>query len=144
MIGVDIDRDSSCFVDTNIWLYAFIRTSNEEKFVTAQNIIAGNDIIISTQIINEMSVNLLKKTAFTEQRLQSLISSIYKKYSVLELSQDILIQASQIRSRFAFSFWDSIVAATAMESEADFLISEDMQHGFKFADNLTIVNPFLQ
>jgi len=62
---------------------------------------------------------------------------------VFELSQDILIKASEIRTEFTFSFWDSIVAASALDSEADYLISEDMQNGFKLEDKLTIINPFL-
>ncbi len=62
---------------------------------------------------------------------------------MFELSQDILIKASEIRTEFTFSFWDSIVAASALDSEADYLISEDMQNGFKLEDKLTIINPFL-
>ena len=66
-----------------------------------------------------------------------------ERYTVFELSQDILIKASEIRTEFTFSFWDSIVAASALDSEADYLISEDMQNGFKLEDKLTIINPFL-
>ena len=143
MKGINIQSESTYFVDTNIWLYSFIKSQDEEKSKIAKSIISGSDIIISTQIINEICVNLLKKAKFSEGKIQKLIQSLYKRYTVFELSQDILIKASEIRTEFTFSFWDSIVAASALDSEADYLISEDMQNGFKLEDKLTIINPFL-
>jgi predicted nucleic acid-binding protein len=143
MTEINGSLESRCFIDTNIWLYAFIQTEEDEKFKKAQQVIAGNEVIISSQIINEICVNLLKKGGFEESRLHSLISAFYKKYTVFELSQDISLKASEIRSHFSFSFWDSLVAATAIESEARFLISEDMRHGFKLTDTLSILNPLL-
>ena len=91
---------------------------------------------------NEMCVNLIKKANFSEEKIQHLIKSFYKKYTVFELSNDILVKASEIRDKHNFSFWDSIVASTALDCEADFLISEDMHDGFKFENELTILNPF--
>ncbi len=90
-----------------------------------------------------MLVNLLRNVSFSEKKIQELFKSLYKRYTVLELSPDILIRASKIRAGFSFSFWDSMVAACAMDSEADYLISEDMQNGFQFEGKLTIINPFL-
>ena len=51
-------------------------------------------------------------------------------------------KASQIRDAHSFSFWDSIVAASALDCDANYLISEDMQSGFLLEDRLKIVNPF--
>ena len=62
-------------------------------------------------------------------------------YSFIQ-SQDILLKASKIRANQNFSFWDSIVAASALDCDADYLISEDMQDGFKLENKLTIINPF--
>lgn len=143
MKGINIQSGATCFVDTNIWLYSFIESHSDKKSAIAKSIVSGNDIIISTQIINEMCVNLLKKAKFSEDKIQKLIQSLYKRYTVLELSKNILLTASEIRTNFSFAFWDSIVAASAIDSEADYLISEDMQNGFKLEDNLTIINPFL-
>ena len=143
MKGINIQSESTYFFDTNIWLYSFIKSQDGEKSKIAKSIISGSDIIISTQIINEICVNLLKKAKFSEGKIQKLIQSLYKRYTVFELSQDILIKASEIRTEFTFSFWDSIVAASALDSEADYLISEDMQNGFKLEDKLIIINPFL-
>ena len=88
-------------------------------------------------------VNLIKKVNFSEGKIQNLIESLYRKYTVFELSQDILLKASKIRSKHNFSFRDSLVAASALDCDADYLISEDMQNGFNLENKLTIINPFV-
>jgi len=142
MSAFKIDPEATYFIDTNIWLYAFIKGQDAEKNKTAGTIIKECEIVISTQIINEMCVNLIKKMAFPEIEIQNLIESLYRKYSVFELSQDILLKASQIRDAHNFSFWDSVVAASALDCDANCLISEDMQSGFLLEGRLKIVNPF--
>jgi predicted nucleic acid-binding protein len=67
-------------------------------------IIKECEIVISTQIVNEMCVNLKKKVGFSEIEIQNLIASLYQKYTVFELSQDILLLASKIRINHSFSF----------------------------------------
>ena len=142
MNDFNIQPDSTYFIDTNIWLYSFIQSQNKEKTEIAKTIIKECEIVISTQIINEMCVNLIKKVDFSEGEISNLIESLYKKYTVFELSQDILLKASKIRTNQRFSFWDSVVAASALDCDADYLISEDMQDGFKLENKLTIINPF--
>lgn len=90
-----------------------------------------------------MCVNLIKKVNFSEEKIQHLIESLYKKYTVFELSQDILLKASKIRANNHFSFWDSVVGASALDCDANYLLSEDMQDGFNLENKLTIINPFI-
>ncbi len=80
--------------------------------------------------------------AFSETEIQNLIAALHRKYSVFELSQDILLKASQIRDFHNFFFWDSIVAASALDCDANYLISEGIQNGFLLENNLKIINPF--
>jgi predicted nucleic acid-binding protein len=88
----------SCFVDTNIWLYAFIEGEDRQKTARAKELLeASRTIIVSTQVINEVCVNLLKKAQFSEQQVQQLIESFYAKYMVLELSKVLLLKASALR-----------------------------------------------
>ena len=142
MKDFNIKPDLTYFIDTNIWLYSFIQFRKTEKTEIARAIIKECEIVISTQIINEMCVNLIKKVSFSEGKIQNLIESLYRKYTVFELSQDVLLKASKIRANHSFSFWDSVVAASALDCDADYLISEDMQDGFNLENKLTIVNPF--
>ena len=143
MKDFNIQPDSTYSIDTNIWLYSFIKSQNREKTEIARVIIKECEVFISPQIINEICVNLIKKVNFSEGKIQNLIESLYRKYTVFELSQDMLLKASKIRANHSFSFWDSLVTASALDCDADYLISEDMQDGFNIENTLTIINPFI-
>lgn len=97
---------------------------------------------MSTQVINEVCVNLLKKAQFSEQQLQQLIESFYAKYAVIELSKPLLLRGSALREQHAFSFWDSLIVAGALAANATVLYSEDTQNGLVIEKHLRIVNPF--
>ena len=58
MKDFNIQFDSLYFIDTNIWLYSFIQSQDTDKTQIARKIIKECEIVISTQIINEMCVNL--------------------------------------------------------------------------------------
>ena len=130
------------FIDTNIWLYAFIQTQDHEKTRIASSFIRTCDCVLSTQIINEISVNLIRKALFTENQIADLILSFYQRFTVLAFSKEILLSASRLRKGHSFSFWDSLVVASALLADADYLVTEDMQNGLQIRKKLTIVNPF--
>jgi predicted nucleic acid-binding protein len=142
MNGSEAYLSSACFVDSNIWLYAFIEAQHPEKTRIAKQIIEQCEIWLSSQVINELCVNLIKKAGFSEPDIIDLISSIYNRYTVTELSQDTLTLASRIRHKSHFSFWDSMIAASAMESGVQVLLTEDMQNGFVLENSVTLINPF--
>jgi predicted nucleic acid-binding protein len=133
---------SKVFVDTNIWLYSFIKTLDEAKNKAAQSVFAGNDsIIISVQVINEVCVNLIKKANFKEEYVKKLIESFYIKYTVHDITKTVLLRASSLREEKQFSFWDSLIISSAIESGCSTLYSEDMQDGLIINDSLKIINP---
>src|SRR5260221_14667076 len=99
-----------CFVDSNIWLYAFIISSQTHKHHVAEALIRREPrIAISVQVINEVSINLLKKAAFSEADIRPLIDSFYERYRIVSLNQSILKHASTLRERYQFSFWDGLI-----------------------------------
>jgi len=74
---------ATSFLDSNIWLYAFTETPDKEhkrKRRIAKKTIQKSDVIISSQVINETCVNLIKKTDLSEEEIRSLILSFYSKY----------------------------------------------------------------
>lgn len=135
------DSEIRCFVDSNVWLYAFIEGGDANKSFQARSLVQANDITVSTQVINEVCVNLVKKASFAEADVRRLVASFYRRYTVVSLSQATLTKASKIRGRHSFSFWDSLIVASAILAGVDVLYSEDMQDGFEI-ENVRIVNPF--
>jgi predicted nucleic acid-binding protein len=132
-----------CFIDTNIWLYAFTVGDDPEKTARAKTLIETQSaVFVSTQVINEACVNLLRKAHFSEQQVQQLIESFYAKYVVVEFSKPLVLKASTLREQHAFSFWDSLIVASALATNATVLYSEDMQDGSVIENRLRIVNPF--
>ncbi len=132
-----------CFIDSNIWLYALIKSQSPKKSAIAKSIIQDSNISISTQVINEVCINLIKKALFLENKIRDLIEGFYFKYNIIEFNQIIIDKASIIREQHSFSFWDSLIMSSAMHSEAEILYTEDMQDGFIMSDT-KIVNPFKQ
>jgi len=46
------------------------------------------------------------------------------------------------REKYKYSYWDSLILASALENSCSILYSEDMQHGQVIEDSLKIINPF--
>lgn len=75
------DPASACFIDTNVWRYAFIESGETPKSVTARALIENVQPVVSTQVINEVCVNLLKRTGSNEEQIGQLVESFYAEYS---------------------------------------------------------------
>ena len=96
---------------------------------------------MSTQVVNEVSVNLLRKFQADEHDIRKLVRSFYRKHLIVELDRAIFLQASEIRATYQISYWDSVIVASELAVDAPVLYSEDMHNGLVFNDQLTIVNP---
>jgi predicted nucleic acid-binding protein len=130
----------SFFIDSNIFLYAF-SDKDDDKQKISKNIVSSRSVV-SVQVVNEVSKNLLYKLSFDEDEIIKFIESLYKKHIVAELTKTVFIHASNIRKKYNFSYYDSIIVTTALENECNVLYSEDMQHNQIVDDKLTIINPF--
>ncbi len=132
------------FPDSNVWLYA-LTDQNEERKRKAEDLIERfhERICLSTQVINEVCLNLKRKASFDERQISNLILSFYLNYEIIELNQATLLAASDLRARYPFSFWDGLIVASALAANTEILYSEDMQNGLRVENKLKIVNPFL-
>ena len=135
------------FVDTNIWLYGFVKYSNaadQDKHIRAGIFIGQlKRPVISSQVVRELCRNLLKKSAFTEPSLTGLISDWYPSCELHPSNLEQYLVASHLRETASFSFWDSLIVAAALDARCSTLYSEDLQHGQVIDGRLTIVNPLL-
>ena len=129
------------FIDTNIWLYAFLDTGESEKSARAKELLQRAEPMLSIQVVNEICVNLIKKAGFSEVQISELIEALYEKYPIVELDESILLTASQLRQEYVFSFWDSMIVACALAANAEILYSEDMQAGLIVRGVLEVINP---
>ena len=136
------------FFDSNIWLYRFLfdpdcdNSEEIRKHDIATNLTNADNILISTQVINEVCAVLLKKAKVSEIKIRGIIQEFYQGCMVIEIDYNIIVIASDLRSQYSLSFWDSLIVASALAGGADTLYSEDMQHGLIVSKQITIINPF--
>jgi len=97
---------------------------------------------VSSQVINETCVNLIKKAHFDEPAIQRLIDSFYSRYRVMIVDKTTLLKASVLRERLQLSFWDSLIVSSALLGSAEILYTEDMADGLLVENRLRITNPF--
>jgi len=133
------------FVDSNVWVYLF--TSSEEsknavarKFI-AENSLNDNIMVISYQVLNEVAAVLKNKKKFSEEKIRFVIETMLDLCVLQDFTKNILLKASVLRDEHRFSYWDSLIVATASEARCNKLSSEDMQHG-RDISGLTIYNIF--
>jgi predicted nucleic acid-binding protein len=133
-----------CFVDTNVFIYVFI-VQDQRKRDIAKGLLKKNQVILSTQVINEVLANILKKGKqgqFSEEKAMKLIASFYRKYEVVEVDKKLMTEACLLRKNYKFSFWDGLIVSGALRGRCEVLYSEDMHDGLVIESRLGIVNPF--
>jgi predicted nucleic acid-binding protein len=136
---------AKAFVDTHIWLYSLIQNGNDERHQQAANLLLQLDCpVINSQVIRESCSNLIKKMLMPENKLRVLIDGWYQGCEVIHSNASQHLLASRLRGSYSFSYWDSLIVAAALDAGCATLFSEDMQHGQKIENSLTIINPFIQ
>jgi predicted nucleic acid-binding protein len=128
------------FIDSNIFLYTF-DSRDERKQKISKEITLSPNSIISIQVINEVSNNLIKKFKFDNSMVKRFIKSCYNRYEVINFAKETFLLACDIRDSYNISYYDSLIVSTALNAKCTVLYSEDMQHGLKI-DDLVILNPF--
>ncbi len=132
------------FLDTNVLVYASLK--NESNFLKRQKIttmLSSSDaeIIVSTQVINEYYRTLLKN-GFFDDDIQKRVNELLESSKLFLILESTIRLSWLIRKRYQFSFWDSLIIASALESECSILYSEDLQHRQLVEGKLQIINPF--
>ncbi len=139
---IDRQTSASYFIDSNIWLYALIQSQDLRKHKIANEVTRSKNIFISTQVINEVCSNLIKKTSLSKQEVQNIITGFYQSCTIIEFNESILLKAADLRNQYQLSYWDSLIVSSALFAKVNVLLSEDMQHGLTIEKSFEIFNPF--
>lgn len=143
---MNVDESQQSFIDSNIWLYRFIINPRDIDAISKQQIATTitnyQNILISTQVVNEVCANLIRKAGFNNAQIQILLEELKQGCEILPVSLETLQFAVKLRAQYLLSFWDSLIVASAVLGDASTLYSEDMQDGLILENTLQIVNPF--
>ncbi len=130
-----------CFVDTNLLIYSV--SSDENKRKIAQNIIATDDIVISSQILGEFSFVSIRKKLLEHNEVEKIVQRFQNEFEVFPIMSADVNKALTIMNRYGYSYWDSLVLAVALKSGVEILYSEDMHNNQLIDNQLKIINPFI-
>jgi len=134
----------SCFVDTNILVYAHDRSAGK-KHHNAQELLSelwrDRTAAISTQVLQELYVNIRRKAGqpLSTADARSLIAD-YLRWDVIVNTGESILDAMEIEARYGISFWDALIVQAASASGAQVLYSEDLADGQAYG-TVRVVNP---
>ncbi|MBV1704253.1 MAG: PIN domain-containing protein [Hyphomicrobiales bacterium] len=134
------------FLDTNVWIYA---AGGEDeapaKKARALDIIAGEDLGVSTQVVGEF-VNAARKPNKARKPMSQVEAALWVDrilaFPLVEVDRAVVLRAITVQGRYRLGFWDSQMIACAERFGADVLYSEDLSHSQRYGD-VRCVNPFV-
>ena len=143
-----IDAPIVVFLDTNIFVHAFM-ASDERKRSRAVQLIEGalgtGTGRTSYQVVQEFANVARKKFAqrITTADCTAFIEAAMQPTNRVASSTELLLNAFELQDELRYSFYDSLVLATALQAGASKLYTEDLQHWQLVRGTLHIVNPFV-
>lgn len=97
--------------------------------------------VLSTQVLQELCVNLRRKAArpIDLETARGIVTD-YLAWEVQINTGESVLEALHIEERYRISFWDALIVQAAESAGADVLYSEDLSDGQRYG-NVRVVNP---
>ena len=136
------------FFDTNIFVYALLASEplkQQRALQLVEQALASHLGCTSYQVIQEFANVATRKFAqrFTAEQCRQFIDAAMQPLNRVASSPELLNAALDLQAETRYSFYDNLVIAAALQTGADVLFTEDLQHNQLIAGTLRIVNPFL-
>lgn len=135
------------FLDTNIFVYSFDRSSPSKARRGTQLIREAVDTrkgTVSYQVVQEFFNVALRRFAqpMTVGEAEQYLATVFRPLLTVQSSQALYSEALRLTGKHRVSWYDALIVAAATEAGCARLYSEDMQSGQRFGD-LRIEDPFL-
>jgi predicted nucleic acid-binding protein len=132
------------FVDTNILMYAHDKAAGakyERAKALVEELWHNRTGVVSTQVLQELSVNLRKKAGRPlDSKATREIITDYLTWHVVVNGGESILEALDLEERCQISFWDALVIQAAHTSGAEILYSEDLSDGQTYGA-VRVINP---
>ena len=132
--------ETNIFLDSNITVYLLEKDLNRRNLVAS--FILNEQFVISTQVISENVSVCLRKLKLGKEEAFAHGRFLMDTFRMSYITDTTIAVAFQISEQYGFSYYDSLILATALENECSMIYSEDMKHGQVIMSRLTIINPF--
>lgn len=132
------------FVDTNILMYAHDASAGEKHErakALVEELWRDRTGVVSTQVLQELSVNLRKKVRQPlDVKATRDIVADYLTWQVIINGGEAILDAVELETRYQISFWDALIIQAAHTSGAAVLYSEDLADGQRYG-SVPVINP---
>lgn len=139
--------DSPVFVDTNVLVYLRDSRDPERQRRAAEwlgYLWESRLGRVSVQVLHEYYVTVTAKLdpgLPTEEAREDILA--LGSWFPLALTIQLAEKAWDAQDRWGFSFWDSLIVASAQTQRCGTLLTEDLSHG-QDLDGLRVVSPFVE
>jgi predicted nucleic acid-binding protein len=133
--------NGKAFIDTNVFIYLYSEDEIERQEI-AQKAVSKYECIISTQVLNEFSSICIRKLYKKAEEVELAIDEMIEKCNVVILKKEDVKQALDIHKKFGYNYYDCLMITSALNSDCDYLLTEDLADGQVIENKLTIVNIF--
>jgi predicted nucleic acid-binding protein len=131
------------FIDTNILVYLYSNSEKQKQSIAKILIFEKElEIVVSTQVLSEFTNILYKKYGYSIDTIKKAIADFKNNFSISSVSTKTIDRALGLMKTYKYSYWDSLIMASAIENNCPILYSEDFQHNQSLEKKLKIVNPF--
>jgi predicted nucleic acid-binding protein len=127
------------FVDTNMVIYSYSK-SEPLKQQKANTAIINNECVISSQVLNEYANVCIKKLGVSAEYVHQDILNILNNCECYTVDVETIEHALFLQSRYGYSYYDSVILASALDCSCEYLFSEDFQDNQIIENTLTIKN----
>jgi predicted nucleic acid-binding protein len=127
------------FFDTSVLLYLLSGDTAKADRVEALLAESGT---ISVQVLNEFTAVALRKLKMPLEEIREVLETVRDICLTQSLTVEDHDRACEIMEDYKFSFYDSVIIASALHADCKILYSEDLQHGQVIDKQLRVTNPF--
>lgn len=131
------------FLDTNVFLYAFLNQDVSKKAVAARIVAdavrTGNGRV-SVQVVNEFCNVMVRKSGKTLPEILE-ATRLFGRFRMVDGSLALAQRALEIRDSCGTQFYDSLMLAAAESAGCGEILTEDLNDGQMYG-TIKAVNPF--
>lgn len=134
---------SKVFIDSNFFIYLLNKYEKEKRRQCAALLLEleeTSSIVISTQVVKEVSAVLLRKYHYPVDDLKVLLSQM-ERFEVVETPMSVIRNGIDIMQSYQLSFWSALICAAAHQAKCTAIVTEDMNDGQKIL-GMKIRSPF--
>ena len=129
------------FLDTNVFVYTQSKDEAVKRNIALKTL-KKYDCCTSTQVFNEVSNVMIKKLKMSIADVKQIITAINNRCEVSIIDFETIQKALDLKDLYGYSYYDSLIIATAVLSDCDCIFSEDLHDGQIIDNKIEIVNIF--